>query len=231
QQPGRAMLVRQRNMNASPEDGQNWWKIEPKYSTKVLIGNWLEERQRFIKETGKLGSSIYRTDFISFPDHRPDETLRRTMTEKYEGLPIQLLFSHHEEPRSRNLVSEYDDKYSRHGYNSALPPLRSWNGRKFSWVPQKSDFPILEPPTNYGLLQQLMKKWRKKEAGVMKSVYTISYKSPLISASATCEPRQPAETHNLPSSTPQILVYERGQKYLQALDQLGRDRKARNASV
>ncbi|KAM6236840.1 cilia- and flagella-associated protein 107 [Spheniscus humboldti] len=149
------------------------------------------------------------------------------MMEKFEGLPMQHLFTHHEEPRSRNLVSEYDDKYNRHGYNPVLPPLRSWNGRKFAWIPQKTDFPILEPPTNYGLLEYLMKKWHQKEAGVMNSVYTISYKSPPISAFATCQLRQPAKTRNLPSSQghlPQndsrILAYEGCQKYLQAIGQL-----------
>uniref|UniRef100_A0A8C4XU62 Chromosome 1 open reading frame 158 n=1 Tax=Falco tinnunculus TaxID=100819 RepID=A0A8C4XU62_FALTI len=80
-----------------------------------------------------------------------------------------------------------------HGYKPVLPPLRSWNGCKFAWIPQKSDFPVPEPPTNYGLLEHLMKKWHKKEAGVMNSVYTISYQSPLISAFATCQLRQPAK--------------------------------------
>ncbi|KFV57704.1 Uncharacterized protein C1orf158, partial [Gavia stellata] len=238
QQPGRVVLVRQRNMIASQKHGQDWWKIEPKYSTKVLIGNWLEERKRFIKDTGKLGSSIYSTDFISFPDHKPDQTLRKTMMEKSEGLPMQHFFTHHEEPRSRNLVSEYDDKYNRHGYNPVLPPLRSWNGRKFAWIPQKSDFPILEPPTNYGLLEHLMKKWHRKEAGVMNRVYTISCESPPISAFATCQLRQPAKTHDLPSNQghlPQniggILDYEGGQKYLQAIGPPVRDRKASDASM
>nr|XP_013043335.2 protein CFAP107 isoform X2 [Anser cygnoides] len=131
-------------MIASIKDGRDWWKIEPKYSTKVLIGNWLEERKRFIKPTGKLGGSTYSTDFICFPDHKPEQTLRRTMMKKYEGLPAQHFFTHHEEPRSRNLVSEYEDKYNRHSYDPALPPLRSWNGRKLAWIPQKPDFPILE---------------------------------------------------------------------------------------
>lgn len=83
-----------------------------------------------------------------------------------------------------------------------------------------------------------MKKWHQKEAGVMNSVYTISYESPPISAFATCQLRQPAKTRNLPSSQghlPQndsrILAYEGCQKYLQAIGQLVWDRKARDASV
>ncbi|XP_025929833.1 uncharacterized protein C1orf158 homolog [Apteryx rowi] len=179
-------------MTAPQIDGQDWWKTEPKYSSKVLIGNWLEERKG--------------------------------------GLPKQHFFSHHEEPSSRNLVSEHDDNYNRHGHNTLLPPLRRWNGRKLAWIPEKSDFPILEPPTNYGLLEQLMKKWHKKEAGVMNSVYTVSYEKPPVSAFATCQIRQPAITHDfsssqghLPHNVSTILDYEGAQKYPQVLGQLARD--------
>ncbi|KFO85023.1 Uncharacterized protein C1orf158 [Buceros rhinoceros silvestris] len=227
-------------MMALQKDGQNWWKIEPKYSDRVLIGNWLENRKRFTQVPGNCGSSssIYRTDFIWFPDHKPDQTVRRATMEKSEGLPLQLLFTHHEEPRSRNLVSEYDDNYNRHGYNTVLPALRTWNGHKLTWIPQKSDFPVLEPPTNYGLLEHLMKKWKERDAGVMNSVYTVSYQRAPISAFATCQLSQPAKTHILPSNQghlPQkvsrILDYEGGQKHLQAIGKLVRDRKVRGVSV
>uniref|UniRef100_A0A8C8B2F8 Alpha/beta hydrolase fold-3 domain-containing protein n=1 Tax=Otus sunia TaxID=257818 RepID=A0A8C8B2F8_9STRI len=103
----------------------------------------LKYRKWFTKDTGKLGSSIYKTDFIWFPDHKPDQMLRRTVMEKFEGLPLQHFFTHHDEPRSRNLVSEYDDKYNRHGYNPVLLPLHSRNERKFAWIPKKADHPIL----------------------------------------------------------------------------------------
>uniref|UniRef100_A0A674K973 Cilia and flagella associated protein 107 n=1 Tax=Terrapene triunguis TaxID=2587831 RepID=A0A674K973_9SAUR len=101
-----------------------------------------------------------------------------------QGLPKQHLFTQHEEPSNRNLVTQYDDHYNRHGYNPVLPPLRSWNGQKLAWLPEKSDFPIFEPPTNYGLFEQLMKKWTHEEAGVMNSVYTVSYERPPVSAFA-----------------------------------------------
>nr|XP_005514401.2 uncharacterized protein C1orf158 homolog isoform X1 [Columba livia] len=233
QQPGGVVLVKQGNM-----DGENWWKVKPKYSTKVLIGNWVEDRARLLKSTAKPGSSIYSTDFVSFPDHKPDQLLRRTLAEKYEGLPLQYLFTHHDEPRSRYLVSEYDDKYNRHGYNPVLPPLRTWNGRRLSWIPQKSDFPIIEPPTNYGLLEYLMKKWYKKEAGVMNSVYTVSYQRPPISPFDIWQLKHPTKTRyvpssrgRLPTSTNRILDYEGGQKYLEAVSELVRARKPREASA
>uniref|UniRef100_A0A8C3JET7 Chromosome 1 open reading frame 158 n=1 Tax=Calidris pygmaea TaxID=425635 RepID=A0A8C3JET7_9CHAR len=143
-------------MFALQRDGDDWWKVKPKYSSKVLLG--------FM--------------YVSF-----------------QGLPMQHFFTHHEEPRSRNLVSEYDDKYNRHGYNPVLPPIRSWSGRKLSWIPQKSDFPILEPPTNYGLFEYLRKKWHEEEAGAMNSVYTVSYELPLISSWANCQLREPLAIH------------------------------------
>ncbi|KFP27902.1 Uncharacterized protein C1orf158, partial [Colius striatus] len=238
QQPGRVMPVRQRKLIALQTDGQDWWKTKPKYSPKVLIGNWLEERERLIKDVETPGRSIYRTDFIWFPDLQQVQTLKRTMMEKNEGLPTQHFFNHHEEPRSRNLVSEYDDNYNRHSYNPMLPPRCIWNGHKLAWVPKKSDFPILEPPTNYGLLEYLMEKWHEKEDGVMKSVYTISYEKPPISAFATRRPKQPAKIYDyssnpgyLPPNIIRIMGSERVQNYLQAIEQLARDTEGRDASV
>lgn len=46
EQPGKIALVRQRNTTEPKKDGEDWWKVQPKYSAKVLIGNWLEERKR-----------------------------------------------------------------------------------------------------------------------------------------------------------------------------------------
>uniref|UniRef100_A0A8C8VL04 Chromosome 1 open reading frame 158 n=1 Tax=Pelusios castaneus TaxID=367368 RepID=A0A8C8VL04_9SAUR len=187
-------------MFTSQRNVQEWylpsWKTEPKYSTKVLIGNWLEERKRFIKDIGKSSNSIYGTDFVRFPDRKTDQIVRRTIMKKLDGLPKQHLFMHHEESSNRNLVTQYDDHYNRHGYNPVLPPLRRWNGQKLSWLPEKSDFPLFEPPTNYGLFEQLMKKWSKKEAGVMNSVYTVSYEKPPVSAFAIR--RRPVPTCHLP---------------------------------
>lgn len=83
-----------------------------------------------------------------------------------------------------------------------------------------------------------MKKWKERDAGVMNSVYTISYQRPPIPAFATCQLSQTAEAHVLPSNrrhlpqnTSRILDYEGGQKHLQAIGKLVRDRKAREVSV
>lgn len=61
----------------------------------------------------------------------------------FQGLPYKHLITHHQEPPHRYLISTYDDHYNRHGYNPGLPPLRTWNGQKLLWLPEKSDFPLL----------------------------------------------------------------------------------------
>ncbi|XP_025259491.1 uncharacterized protein C1orf158 homolog isoform X1 [Theropithecus gelada] len=119
------------------------WQIETKYSTKVLTGNWVEERRKFTRDTDKTPQSIYGKEYIPFPDHRPDQISRWYGKRKVEGLPYKHLITHHQEPPHRYLISTYDDHYNRHGYNPGLPPLRTWNGQKLLWLPEKSDFPLL----------------------------------------------------------------------------------------
>ncbi|KAL4830974.1 hypothetical protein H8958_005681 [Nasalis larvatus] len=119
------------------------WQVETKYSTKVLTGNWVEERRKFTRDTDKTPQSIYGKEYIPFPDHRPDQISRWYGKREVEGLPYKQLITHHQEPPHRYLISTYDDHYNRHGYNPGLPPLRTWNGQKLLWLPEKSDFPLL----------------------------------------------------------------------------------------
>ncbi|XP_074048173.1 cilia- and flagella-associated protein 107-like isoform X2 [Macrotis lagotis] len=131
------------------------WRIEPKFSTRVLIGNWVEERNK--------------------------------------GLPYKNLITHHEEPKHRNLISTYDDHFNRHGYNPLLPPIRTWNGQKLMWLPEKSDFPLLAPPTNYGLFENLQKKWQEPtKIDRATSIYTSSYVRHPVSAMSEQEGAIPA---------------------------------------
>ncbi|KAJ1144203.1 hypothetical protein NDU88_010505 [Pleurodeles waltl] len=97
-----------------------------------------------------------------------------------EGLPRHLLLTDGE-LNSKNLVSQYDDHFLRHG-NCALPPLRHWDRQTQGWIPERSDYPIREPPTNFGLLQETSKKWRAKMSDDLKSVYADSYRLPPRSA-------------------------------------------------
>uniref|UniRef100_A0A8I3X5E8 Cilia and flagella associated protein 107 n=1 Tax=Callithrix jacchus TaxID=9483 RepID=A0A8I3X5E8_CALJA len=119
------------------------WQIETKYSTRVLTGNWVEERRKFTRDTDKTPQSIHKKEYVPFPDHRPDQISRWYGKRKVEGLPYKHLITHHQEPPHRYLISTYDDHYNRHGYNPGLPPLRTWNGQKLLWLPEKSDYPLL----------------------------------------------------------------------------------------
>ncbi|EHH14342.1 cilia- and flagella-associated protein 107 isoform X2 [Macaca nemestrina] len=173
------------------------WQIETKYSTKVLTGNWVEERRKFTRDTDKTPQSIYGKEYITFPDHRPDQISRWYGKRKVEGLPYKHLITHHQEPPHRYLISTYDDHYNRHGYNPGLPPLRTWNGQKLLWLPEKSDFPLLAPPTNYGLYEQLKQRWLAPKAGLKQSTYTSSYPRPPSCALSCREYAIPVPPHRL----------------------------------
>ncbi|XP_003274309.1 uncharacterized protein C1orf158 homolog isoform X1 [Nomascus leucogenys] len=173
------------------------WQIETKYSTKVLTGNWMEERRKFTRDTDKTPQSIYRKEYVPFPDHRPDQISRWYGKRKVEGLPYKHLITHHQEPPHRYLISTYDDHYNRHGYNPGLPPLRTWNGQKLLWLPEKSDFPLLAPPTNYGLCEQLKQRWLTPKAGLKQSTYTSSYPRPPLCAMSWREHAIPVPPHRL----------------------------------
>ncbi|XP_030743917.1 uncharacterized protein C1orf158 homolog isoform X2 [Echinops telfairi] len=139
------------------------WHIEPKYSTHVLTGNWVEERMK--------------------------------------GLPYKHLITHHQEPMDHYLISTYDDHYNRHNYNPSLSPQRTWNRQKLLWLPEKTDLPLLAPPTNYGLCEQLKQRCQEPKAGPRESTYTSSYPRPPVSAMSCREhaiPVPPPRLHPLP---------------------------------
>nr|XP_004657686.1 uncharacterized protein C1orf158 homolog isoform X1 [Jaculus jaculus] len=158
------------------------WAIEKKYSTSVLTGNWVEERRKFTRATEETPQCIYRKEYVPFPGHRLDQISRWYWKRRIEGLPYKHLITHHQEPSHRYLISTYDDHYNRHDYNPGLPALRTWNRQKLLWLPEKSDFPLLAPPTNYGLLEQLKQKWQAPRDGLKESIYTSSYPVPPLCA-------------------------------------------------
>uniref|UniRef100_A0A8C4S649 Cilia and flagella associated protein 107 n=1 Tax=Erpetoichthys calabaricus TaxID=27687 RepID=A0A8C4S649_ERPCA len=121
-------------MAGAQSDPMKWslpgWKIEQKYSNKVLIGNWEEERKQ-VKETNEVNSRTGRSKF-----RHPDGTVIRR-----EGLPKEVLFGHHMTPASWYLVSTYDEFFNRRG-NPLLPARRYWDGNRLAWLPERSDHPI-----------------------------------------------------------------------------------------
>ncbi|XP_004482555.1 cilia- and flagella-associated protein 107 [Dasypus novemcinctus] len=177
------------------------WQVKPKYSTRVLTGNWVEERRKFTRATDETPRSIYRKEYTPFPDHRPDQISRWYPKRRVEGLPYKHLITHHQEPSHRYLISLYDDNYNRHSYNPGLPPRRTWSAQKLLWLPEKSDVPLLAPPTNYGLYERLKQRWREPKAGLGETTYRASYPRPPVSAMSRREhaiPVPPRRLHPAP---------------------------------
>ncbi|XP_062843259.1 cilia- and flagella-associated protein 107 [Trichomycterus rosablanca] len=171
---------------------QPGWRIEQKYSSNVLIGNWVEERLQFTREC-KTASTTNRLDFRPPTDHRPDVIVRRRALRGSEGLPARLLLSHHNTPTSHYLVSLYDESYGCRGA-SALPALRTWHSDKMAWVPERSDHPLHGPPTNYGLATLRQARREQQCDGLPKlSVYKEEY--PVYPRSTFCQPHHARALH------------------------------------
>ncbi|KAM4871540.1 cilia- and flagella-associated protein 107 [Thomomys bottae] len=169
---------------------------QKKYSSKVLIGNWVEERRTFSKPTtDQPPQSVYRKEYIPYLDHKPDHISRWYAAKKHEGLPYKHLITHHREPSHRYLISSYDDHYNRRNYNPGMPAVRKWSKHKLLWLPEKSDFPLLGPPTNYGLYEHLKQKWLLPQFGLRESIYTSSYSRPVLTTIMPFSiPRTPSGT-------------------------------------
>ncbi|KAJ1074658.1 hypothetical protein K5549_001353 [Capra hircus] len=178
------------------------WKIETKYSTRVLTGNWTEERRKVRKKKrDSLTQRSYIQAVVKFPIHL-DIFISSWKIVKgkrvRQGLPYKHLITHHQEPSQRYLISTYDDHYNRHNYHPGLPELRTWNRHKLLWLPEKADFPLLGPPTNYGLYEQLKQKWLPPpEVTLRESIYTSSYPRPPAGAMSQRE-------HAIPVPPPRL---------------------------
>ncbi|XP_052425957.1 cilia- and flagella-associated protein 107-like [Carassius gibelio] len=122
-----------------------------KYSNKVLIGNWAEERLHFTQDC-EMANSSYRMDYMPHMPHRPDAVMCQRAFRRSEGLPLRQLFSHHGLLSSHCLVSQYDESYGRQA-SSSLPTLHSWSSFKLARVPERSDHPI------QGIKHSLDSRW------------------------------------------------------------------------
>ncbi|XP_059807846.1 cilia- and flagella-associated protein 107 [Hypanus sabinus] len=153
------------------------WRIQQHYQNKVLVGNWAEERLKFIKGTC-LGITTHQADYKPYPFVSPDFREKVLIEQKHKGVPFSVLFSHHDIPHSWYLVSHYDEVINKRP-NPCLPPLRKWDRRKLSWLPEPTDRPLIAPPTNFGLLEEKiakLNKWRQHNSSMYQSVYSLSYR-------------------------------------------------------
>lgn len=147
------------------------WKIETRYSPRVLIGNWQEERLTNEKKYFRP-ITTYSADFKGHPGSRPDVLVRRTGELNCAGLPSGVLFGHGatHRPLNSDLITWYDEDYNRRpreGPNK-LPELRSFSTSTLTWIPEKSDYPIQGEPTNYGLTERLRSKWSAENDEIKK---------------------------------------------------------------
>ncbi|XP_032903715.1 uncharacterized protein C1orf158 homolog [Amblyraja radiata] len=152
------------------------WRIQQHYLNKVLVGNWAEERLKFIKGTC-FGTTTYRADYKRYPFVSADVKEKILIQQKHKGVPLSVFFSHHDIPRSWYLVSHYDEAINKRP-NPCLPPLRTWDKRNVVWHPERTDYPIIAPPTNFGLVQEKMVKvhdQKLRHHTMYQSVYNISY--------------------------------------------------------
>ncbi|KAK3536549.1 hypothetical protein QTP86_013739 [Hemibagrus guttatus] len=126
---------------------QPGWRIEQKYSSKVLVGNWAEERLQFSRE-GKTANSSNRLDFRPHPDHRPDVIIRRTALRRSELKP------QHCQAATVGQLSKALNPFCSRGAASYLPlrsdPLAGISEEKNSTVlvfpPDSSSPTITHPP-------------------------------------------------------------------------------------
>ncbi|KAM6980692.1 cilia- and flagella-associated protein 107 [Aplochiton taeniatus] len=161
---------------------QPGWKIEQRFSNKVLIGNWVEQKLQFTRQC-RTANSTNRRDYRPQPDHRPDVFMRRDARRRAEGLPSKLLLAHHNTPPSHYLVSLYDETHGRQA-SAMLPTLRSWHPDTMSWAPERSDHPTVAPPTYFGLEESRRRRQEEQQPPSLPalSVYMSTYKRHPLSA-------------------------------------------------
>ncbi|XP_034389154.1 uncharacterized protein C1orf158 homolog [Cyclopterus lumpus] len=108
---------------------QRGWRTEQKYSNKVLLGNWAEERLQFTREPQAASG---RVDHRPYWDFQPDVSERGSAPLRAEGLPSKLLFGHNGPPSSHHLVTHYEESYQRE-HTDARPRPPNSSTRRLGW--------------------------------------------------------------------------------------------------
>ncbi|XP_059154154.1 cilia- and flagella-associated protein 107-like [Physella acuta] len=161
------------------------WRIEQKYDSKVLIGNWAEERLKF-PDTKYKHNSTNRIDFKSYGEVHPDVTVRRNALLNNEGLPADMIFRHHDDAYNNMLITTYDENFNGRWRENNLPALRKWDSQTLGWLPERSDYPLRGPPTNFGLKQEIDARNEARRKACIEpefsTTYTCSYKEKPVDA-------------------------------------------------
>uniref|UniRef100_A0A8C9R9P9 Si:ch211-226m7.4 n=1 Tax=Scleropages formosus TaxID=113540 RepID=A0A8C9R9P9_SCLFO len=131
-----------------------------KYSNKVLIGNWVEDRLQVYTFGTTVKNRCQSIDWI------PPESVCTL-----QGLPGKLLLGHHGAPHSHYLVSVYGETYGRQTCGT-LPTLQSW----YPIQPEKRERPALTPPMTFRPTASWCPPWPKRRSDVPAlTTYRASY--------------------------------------------------------
>uniref|UniRef100_A0A673CLV1 Si:ch211-226m7.4 n=1 Tax=Sphaeramia orbicularis TaxID=375764 RepID=A0A673CLV1_9TELE len=168
---------------------QPGWKIERKYTNKVLLGNWAEERFQV--------STLSAYNYRPHRDIKPDVCERRCALLRAEGLPSKLLFAHHGSLSSHYLVTHYEESYGRK-HTHTLPTPQPWHPDSLTWQLERSDRPISALPTNSNRLRSRKHHLERQQSHLPSlTVYRSAYqRHPL---SAFCQTRFARASHMLSS--------------------------------
>ncbi|KAJ0023134.1 hypothetical protein NQD34_003033, partial [Periophthalmus magnuspinnatus] len=125
------------NLTRAAQDkwSQPGWRIEKKYTNKVLLGNWAEERQQ-VSTAVSAPSSTSRADYTPHWNVKADSSERGSGLLRTEGLPAKLLFAQQGSPSSHGLVTHYEESYGRKCTN-ALPTLQPCHQKSSTWPLQR----------------------------------------------------------------------------------------------
>lgn len=122
------------------------------FNTNVLISNWYEDRFKF-KESPHRSRSFYKIEYPAHVGSVPDTVLRRKVFSSHEERPERMLVDHHDIDDKKQLISSYDEHYTRRGPYGEFQEasLRKWAIQDRHWLPERSDHPLESTPTNWGL--------------------------------------------------------------------------------
>lgn len=195
------------------------WRIEQRYNTNVLIGNWSEERLAF--PTDKFfHNSTNRIDYKNFGKCEPDVLVRRKAKLGSEGIPAQRLFNHHGDAYDNMMITLYDENFNGRWKEKGIPPLRRWDSQTLGWLPERTDHPLKGDPTNFGLKEAVAARQaaRQKEmnAPTFESTYAGSYTAKPVDALRFARYANPKHlsTTLLPTNKTNNDLHLRGQQTL-----------------
>ncbi|KAM9408154.1 LOW QUALITY PROTEIN: cilia- and flagella-associated protein 107 [Pholidichthys leucotaenia] len=155
-------------------------RIEQKYASKVLVGNWAERLKHPNPNVTLMANGCQ--GFYSLVDYRPhwdlkpDVSERRSALLKAEGLPSKMLFTHCGSPSPNYLVTQYEESCG-HKSSSVLPSLKPRHPDKLMEQPEKPDRLI---SANFSPLQSTNHHFEKQQSPL--TVYRSAYQRYPLSA-------------------------------------------------